>query len=157
MPSFKKLTCKGTLRQVFICLRLRTPYPPPLHIVCMYTVNLFTQGRGRGGGKESWTREKVRGATVHKEGVEHTNMTDWLYLQSINSDKHLSKSPFTGKFLFLNFMPVSLLWKRRNFARILFFYHWRVMQRSLSNCKNFQNLFYKALLRWTGPFLSSYF
>ncbi len=30
-----KLTCKGTLRQVFICLRPRTPYPspPPLHTV----------------------------------------------------------------------------------------------------------------------------
>jgi hypothetical protein len=25
----KKFTCKGTLRQVFICLRLRTPYSPP--------------------------------------------------------------------------------------------------------------------------------
>ncbi len=25
----KKLTCKETLRQVFICLRPRTPYPPP--------------------------------------------------------------------------------------------------------------------------------
>jgi hypothetical protein len=37
------------LRQVFICLRPRTPYPP--HIVFMYTVYLFTQERGgRGGG-----------------------------------------------------------------------------------------------------------
>ncbi len=36
-----KLACKGTLRQVFICLRPRTLYPPP-----PYTIYLFTQGRG---------------------------------------------------------------------------------------------------------------
>ncbi len=41
----KKLTYKGTLRQVFICLRLRTPYTPLLHILYEYTVYLFTQGR----------------------------------------------------------------------------------------------------------------
>ncbi len=48
----KKLTCKVTLRQVFICLRPRTPCPPPiLHTVYMYTVYLFTQGRRRGRGE----------------------------------------------------------------------------------------------------------
>jgi hypothetical protein len=38
----QKLTCKGTLRQVFICLRPRTPYP------LVYTVYLFTEGKGEG-------------------------------------------------------------------------------------------------------------
>ncbi len=34
MSSSKKISCKGTLRQVFICLRPRTPYPPlPLNNV----------------------------------------------------------------------------------------------------------------------------
>jgi hypothetical protein len=42
MSSSKKLTCKGTL---FICLRNPIP-PPPLNIVYVYTVYLFTQGRG---------------------------------------------------------------------------------------------------------------
>jgi hypothetical protein len=28
MSSSKKLTCKGTLQQVFICLTPRTPYTP---------------------------------------------------------------------------------------------------------------------------------
>jgi hypothetical protein len=32
----KKLAFRGTLQQVFICLRPSTPYPPPLHTV--YTV-----------------------------------------------------------------------------------------------------------------------
>ncbi len=43
-----KLTCKGNLRQVFICLRSKAPYPLPLHTVYVYKLYLFTQGRGEG-------------------------------------------------------------------------------------------------------------
>jgi hypothetical protein len=45
----KKLT--WTSRQVSICLRPRTPYLPPytLYTCILYTVYLFTQGRGGGG------------------------------------------------------------------------------------------------------------
>jgi hypothetical protein len=43
-----------------------------------------------------WTREKVKGITVHKAGSKYQH--DRLYLQPINSDKHLPQSPFTGKF-----------------------------------------------------------
>jgi hypothetical protein len=50
---------------------------------------------GKGGGV--WTREKVRRATVHKAGSKIPNQHDWLYFQSINSDKHMPQSPFTGK------------------------------------------------------------
>ncbi len=60
----KKLTCTGTLQQVLICLRT-TPPPPHTHTVYLYTVYLFTQRKGEG---ESWTREKVRVATVLKAG-----------------------------------------------------------------------------------------
>jgi hypothetical protein len=49
----KKLICKGILRQVFICMWLRTP--PPLHTVYVYTWYsiLIHAGKGRdeGGGR----------------------------------------------------------------------------------------------------------
>jgi hypothetical protein len=40
--------------------------PPPLYTVCVFTVHLFTQGRGVVG--ESLTRDKGKGATVHNAG-----------------------------------------------------------------------------------------
>jgi hypothetical protein len=67
----KKLTRKGTLRQVIICLRPRTHTLPPLHTVYVYTVYLFTQG-GEG---ELNQREGDRGDYRSQSGVENTNMT----------------------------------------------------------------------------------
>jgi hypothetical protein len=78
MSLSKKLTYKGALRQMF-CLSEApspplTPYSPPPYT--LYTVRartlysilyLFTQGRGGGG----LTRDKVRGATVHKAGRKY--------------------------------------------------------------------------------------
>ncbi len=47
----KKITCKGTSRQVFICLRPRIPYPlTPLLTVYVYKIYLLTQEW-----RESWT------------------------------------------------------------------------------------------------------
>jgi hypothetical protein len=45
-----KFTCKGTLRQVFICLRPRTPQPPPfLHAVeCVHCTLYIHTGKGGG-------------------------------------------------------------------------------------------------------------
>jgi hypothetical protein len=65
----KRLTCRGTLRQVFYLSETPTPpmtpySPPPLHTIYVYTVYCtYTHRRGRGGEQ---TREKVRGAIVHK-------------------------------------------------------------------------------------------
>ncbi len=43
----KILTCKGTLRHVFICLRPRTQYHPPLHTVYVYTYSILIRtGKG---------------------------------------------------------------------------------------------------------------
>jgi hypothetical protein len=51
--QLKKLTCKRALRQMFICLRPRTPFPhlPFTHCIRVYcTVHLFTQRSGEGVG-----------------------------------------------------------------------------------------------------------
>ncbi len=46
-----KFTCTGTLRQVFICLMIGTPYrlPPPLTRITVYIILIHT-GKGGGGG-----------------------------------------------------------------------------------------------------------
>ncbi len=123
----KKWTCKGTLRQVFICLR-----PPPLLGFCLGWSSKFV-------GSEScqiqsvkllqnivskrtqppppppttlsvlWHREGGGGELNQREGYKGQQFTmlgrnyrhDWLYLQSINSDTHLPQSPFTGKFFYM--------------------------------------------------------
>ncbi len=53
------------------------------------------------GGREAELNQREEKST-DKEDKENTNMTDEctqevVYLQSINSDKHLPQSPFTGK------------------------------------------------------------
>jgi hypothetical protein len=64
----KKLTCKGTFRQVYTRIQ--------------YSILIHT---GKGEGREL-TSEKVRGAIVHKAGQKYQH--DSLSLQSINSIKH---------------------------------------------------------------------
>ncbi len=75
-------------------------------------------------GRQSWTREK--GRVQITSWVENTNMTEYtqevVFLQSINSDKHLPLSPFTGQFfrwrhlaltsmslIFLRVLPTKVL------------------------------------------------
>ncbi len=55
--------------------------PPPLLTVWIHTPVFIHIG----GGGDRWTRQKVRGALVHKRGRKYQH--DWLYLQSINSIK----------------------------------------------------------------------
>jgi hypothetical protein len=48
----QKFTCKGTLRQVFICLRFHPSYdpipPPPIHCILVFCILIHT-GKGGGG------------------------------------------------------------------------------------------------------------
>jgi len=59
----RKLTCKGTLRQVFICPKAQNPIPylPNTLFACI----LYTYSHREGG---ELNREKGRGAVVHKAG-----------------------------------------------------------------------------------------
>jgi hypothetical protein len=73
-----------------------TPAPPPLQTVYVNTVYqgiLIHTGRG-GGGDE--TERRLEGQQLTKLGQNYQH--DWLYLESINSDKHLLQSPFTGQY-----------------------------------------------------------
>jgi hypothetical protein len=85
----KKLTCKVTLRQVFTCLRLRTPSFPHTHIIH------YTCSKREGDGEGRIVPERMlEGKQFIKPGRKYQH--DWLYVQSINSEKHLLQSPFTG-------------------------------------------------------------
>ncbi len=79
----KKFAYKGTSRQVFVCLIS----PPYTLFTYMY---LFTQG--------SWVRENFRGTTVYKDGSKIPTWLNILFVQSIDSYKHLPQSLFTGQF-----------------------------------------------------------
>ncbi len=82
----KKLKCKG---QVFICLS-EAQNPIPRTPYTLYTCIQYTYSHREGG---SWTRDKVRGATVHKALSKiPTRLTVYkLY------GKHLPRCPFTGQ------------------------------------------------------------
>jgi hypothetical protein len=67
--------------------------------------SLYTYSHKEGGGGELNQREGVRGNRLvyrSQSCVESTNVTECTqeigYLQSINSDKHLPQSTFTGQF-----------------------------------------------------------
>ncbi len=67
--------CRHKKKIVFICLRPRTPYPPPpLHTAYVYTAYLFTR-KGEGG--ELNRREGQRGNSS-QSWVENNNMTDCI-------------------------------------------------------------------------------
>ncbi len=68
MSSSKKLTCKETLWQEFICLRPRTPFSPPPRIP-VFSILIHTGKGGRGGRVEPERRgEGHRGEYITKLG-----------------------------------------------------------------------------------------
>ncbi len=84
-----------TLRQVFICLKSRTPYPPPpvTHCIIVYSILIHTGKRGRRWRVEPERRLEVQQFTKLGRKYQH----DSLYLRSIDSDKHLPQSPIAGQ------------------------------------------------------------
>jgi serine/threonine protein kinase len=92
----KKFTCKGLCGR---CLSVWGPEPhiPPLHTVHVYTVyNILIHTGKRGGGGRVQRERRLEGQQFTKLGRKYQH--EWLYLQSINYDTHLPKSPFTGQF-----------------------------------------------------------
>ncbi len=94
----KKLTLKGALQQVFICLWPRKPYPPPplTHCILVYSTLIHT---AKGGGGRVDPERRLEEQPFTKQGRKYKR--DWLYLQSINSDKHLPQKHFVLMSIYL--------------------------------------------------------
>ncbi len=86
MTLSKKLTCKGTLRQVFYLSEAPTMIPilnPNTHCILLYSILIHTL---KGGGGRANKREGYRVITrdtghYFTKPVENTNMTDCLSSQ----------------------------------------------------------------------------
>ncbi len=74
------------------------PIPPLTYCIWVYCKLNHT---GKGGGGKRWTREKVRGATIHKAGSKIPTLltVSPVYIQY--SHKHLPQSPFSGQFFYM--------------------------------------------------------
>ncbi len=98
------------------CLSVWGPITPysPLHTIYVDTVYLFTHGRGGGGKLNQRSEEGQQGKYRSQSWVENTNMTECTqeiaYLKSINSDKPLPRSPFTGSIFLDDDILHWLLW-----------------------------------------------
>ncbi len=91
--SSKNCPVKGLYSR---CLSVWGPEPhtlPLTHCIRVYSICVWVGGGG-GGELNHWRR--LEGQQFTKLGRKYQH--DWLYLQSINSDKHLPQSPFTGQF-----------------------------------------------------------
>jgi hypothetical protein len=102
----KNLTYKRTLQQVFICLRHRTSYPPPYTpYTCIHYTYSLTEG---GWGGRVKPERRGEGQQFTKLGRKYQH--DWLYLQSINSGKHLPQSHLTDKFFRRQHFALVFMW-----------------------------------------------
>ncbi len=135
MSSSKKLTCKETLRQVFICLRPRTPTPPFTQCIRVYNrLNSHREGGGsgnlnqregeRGNSSQSWVKNigvgrlGYRAGKVGRRGILNTSQ----YLGSLSTDsektwqERVSHSSLTNKYL-----PPLVTFKTRGILCCLLF------------------------------------
>jgi hypothetical protein len=70
----------------------QNPAPPPLtHCICVYSILIHT-------GKEGRVEPERRGEEQQFTKCGRKYQLDWLYFQSINSDKNLPQSLFTSQY-----------------------------------------------------------
>ncbi len=107
MSSSKKLTCTGTFAAGVYLSEAQNPRSPPytLYTWIQYTVLIHT---GKGGGRIVEPERRLERQQFTKQGRKYQH--NWLYLQAINSDKHLPQSSFIKKFFrWRHFALVSIL------------------------------------------------
>ncbi len=99
----KKLICKGTLQRclsVWVPLPILWPHTPLTHCILAYCILItYTHLHTEKGGSDEPER-RLKGQQFTKLGQKYQH--DWLYLQSINSDKHLPQKHPLQVYIFLD-------------------------------------------------------
>jgi hypothetical protein len=95
----KKLTCKGTLQKLFICLRPRTP-SPLTHCIREDSILIHSGNGGEARVEPERRGEGQQGREQITKLAENTNKTECTQeIQSTNSDKTCRKVPLQFNFL----------------------------------------------------------
>ncbi len=92
----KLFTCEGDIAAGVYLSEAQNPiHPPPPCTMYTCVQYIYSHMEGGGGGGE----RRLEGQQVTKLGQKYKH--DWLYLQSINSDKRLPQRSLLGQFFWM--------------------------------------------------------